>query len=80
MCILLHVLDPVHILLVAIYAQGVFHLNTWKMKSYGCGKELPAERQYTGMEGVDLGVGCGKTTLRQLVDPEGSSHPSHAIQ
>ena len=25
--------DPVDILLVAIYAQGVFHLNTWKMKN-----------------------------------------------
>ena len=25
-------LNPVNILLVAIYAQGVFHLNTWKMK------------------------------------------------
>ena len=25
--------DPVGILQVAIYAQGAFHLNTWKMKS-----------------------------------------------
>ena len=25
-------LNPVNILPVAIYAQGVFHLNTWKMK------------------------------------------------
>ena len=28
-------LNPVNILPVAIYAQGVFHLNTWKMKSVG---------------------------------------------
>ena len=27
--------NPVDILLVAIYAQGVFHLNTWKMKIVG---------------------------------------------
>ena len=26
-------LNPVNILPVAIYAQGVFHLNTWKMKN-----------------------------------------------
>ena len=25
--------DPVGVLQVAIYAHGVFHLNTWKMKS-----------------------------------------------
>ena len=28
--------DPVDIVLVAIYAQGVFHLNAWEMKTHNC--------------------------------------------
>ena len=38
--------DPVDILLVVIYAQGVFHLNTWKMKT-----TIDASRRTRGAQG-----------------------------
>ena len=51
----------------------------WWGRSYGCSEKMLAERQYTGMDDVGLGVGCHDMTSRQLVGPEGSSHPSRAI-
>ena len=42
--------DPVDILLVVIYAQGVFHLNTWKMKivcSISCNHSKYCERNWS---------------------------------